>query len=322
MRRRLALVLALAASLAGCGSQPTQVTGTLTYRQRIALPPDAVATVRLVDASKQDAPSPTLAEQVIDPAGQVPIAFTLDYDPTSLADGHTVLVQARITAGGELLWLNTSAVPLTKKSMASPLEVILHQAKAGAVGDRGMPHMLAFDCGDTPYLITYDLVHDTATLYAPDGARLLAHQIAASGAKYGDDEIVVWTKGRELIRMERGGKAVGDCAVSARQRTLDEAWAAGYHFRAAGNEPFWSVSVSPDRVRVSLPSEPDLDFPGATPEDVAPGATLTVKADGHELRMSIVDALCVDSMSGWPYPATVDITLDGTTMHGCGVWLR
>ena len=43
----------------------SRVTGSVTYRERIALPPTAVVTVRLVDVSRADAPSVLIAEQVI-----------------------------------------------------------------------------------------------------------------------------------------------------------------------------------------------------------------------------------------------------------------
>lgn len=43
------------------------VTGTVTYRERIALPPGATVTVRLQDVSRADAPAEVLAEEMIVP---------------------------------------------------------------------------------------------------------------------------------------------------------------------------------------------------------------------------------------------------------------
>src|SRR5258708_34753519 len=42
------------------------VTGTVTYRQRIALPRQAVVQVQLLDVSKADAPAIVIAEQTIE----------------------------------------------------------------------------------------------------------------------------------------------------------------------------------------------------------------------------------------------------------------
>jgi len=47
-----------ALTLSGCGNlTDAYVTGTATYLQRIALPPNAVITVRIEDVSKADAPA-------------------------------------------------------------------------------------------------------------------------------------------------------------------------------------------------------------------------------------------------------------------------
>jgi hypothetical protein len=72
-----------AVTLSGCANlTDTYVTGTATYLQRIALPPNAVMTVRIEDGSKADAPAEVIGEQVIETKGaQVPIPFAVSYDP-------------------------------------------------------------------------------------------------------------------------------------------------------------------------------------------------------------------------------------------------
>ncbi len=49
----------------GAGSATSKVTGSITYRERIALPPSAVVAVKLVDVSLADAPAVLIAEQII-----------------------------------------------------------------------------------------------------------------------------------------------------------------------------------------------------------------------------------------------------------------
>src|SRR3546814_14991803 len=54
------------------------VRGSLTYRERIALPPGSVAEVTLQDVSRADAPSTILARHTIPLVGrQVPVPFHL-----------------------------------------------------------------------------------------------------------------------------------------------------------------------------------------------------------------------------------------------------
>ncbi len=65
------------------------LTGTVTYRARVALPAGAVIEVRLLDVSRADptslragAPADTLARaEIVTRGEQVPVAFSLSYDP-------------------------------------------------------------------------------------------------------------------------------------------------------------------------------------------------------------------------------------------------
>lgn len=80
--------------------------GEVTYRERIALPPDAVLVVQLADVSRADAPAAVVAEQKISPAGQVPIRFRLKFDRAAIRPNATYALQARISVGGSL-WFVT-----------------------------------------------------------------------------------------------------------------------------------------------------------------------------------------------------------------------
>jgi putative lipoprotein len=87
------------------GAAERTVTGAVTYRQRIALPPDAVLSVELADVSLADAPATVIGERKIAPAGQVPIRFEIGFDPKVVLPGRTYAIQARITADGRLLFI-------------------------------------------------------------------------------------------------------------------------------------------------------------------------------------------------------------------------
>ncbi len=86
------------------------LSGTVTYRQRIALTPEAEVQIELRDVSRQDVESPLIAKRVIAKPGQVPIAFTLDYDPALIETGHTYAISARITDRGQLQFVTDTRV--------------------------------------------------------------------------------------------------------------------------------------------------------------------------------------------------------------------
>ena len=69
--------------LAACvhpGGAAPSVSGTATYRERIALPADAVFEAFLEEVPRADAPAAVVASVRV-PSAKVPIAFTIAYDP-------------------------------------------------------------------------------------------------------------------------------------------------------------------------------------------------------------------------------------------------
>jgi uncharacterized lipoprotein YbaY len=88
------------------------VTGTVFYRPRIALPPNAVIEISLVDVSRADAPAVTVATQQSLVGQQIPFPFTLIYDPGDIDSRFAYGIQARITVDGELQFVTTSNFPV------------------------------------------------------------------------------------------------------------------------------------------------------------------------------------------------------------------
>ena len=131
------LIATVLASSAGCqGSDGPEhaivkLTGNVTYLQRIALPPDAVVHVTLADVSLQDAPAQKIAEQTITDPGQVPIPFELAYDPEGIDPAHTYAVQARISAGDKLLFINTTAYHVITRGNPTVIEVVVQPVVQG-----------------------------------------------------------------------------------------------------------------------------------------------------------------------------------------------
>ena len=88
-------------------NQWVTVSGSITYRERIALPPDAQIEVRVDDVGLADAPSKTVARQAFGADGQqVPIAFLIRFDRSAIEPRHSYAVAARITgADGRLMFI-------------------------------------------------------------------------------------------------------------------------------------------------------------------------------------------------------------------------
>ncbi len=88
------------------------MSGVVTYVQRIALTPTAVVHMSIDDVTLEDAPMVTISSADIPATHQVPIAFSLPYDPTKIDPKHKYALNARISDKGKLLFLNTTRFPL------------------------------------------------------------------------------------------------------------------------------------------------------------------------------------------------------------------
>ena len=88
-----------------------QVTGTLMYRERVALRPGSVAEVWLLDTSLADAPAVEIAYQKIEDPGNPPIPFVLDYDPQEIREGMQYGVRATIRQADQLLFTSDTHYP-------------------------------------------------------------------------------------------------------------------------------------------------------------------------------------------------------------------
>ena len=105
------------------------LSGTVIYREHIALSPNAIVTVALADVSLQDAPAKVLAEQIISNPGQSPIPFKLSYDPDAIVPAHSYAVQARIEWEGRLLFINDTRHCVITRGCPTTLNVLVVPAR-------------------------------------------------------------------------------------------------------------------------------------------------------------------------------------------------
>jgi putative lipoprotein len=99
-----------------------QVKGTATYRERIALTPDALFEATLEDVSKTDVPAVVVSSVRIDKPGQVPIRFEIPYDLARIDQTHSYWVRARILVGQQLLFTTDQVYPVLTRGHANEVQ--------------------------------------------------------------------------------------------------------------------------------------------------------------------------------------------------------
>ena len=129
-------------ALVGCGDDPgpgnatievpsgkspnASVSGTVTYRERLALTSGAKLVMELRDVSYQDAAAPLIARQTIEDPGQAPIKFKVEYNRDDIDSRNTYGISARIIeSDGRLAFTNDTAYDVITRGNPSKVDMVL-----------------------------------------------------------------------------------------------------------------------------------------------------------------------------------------------------
>jgi len=110
MNRSITLPCMLGAFLGIAFADP--LTGAATFRERIALPANAVFEAQIEDVSRADAPATILGSVRREPAGNPPYEFSIAYDPSKIIANHRYSVRARITIDRRLRFTTDESYPV------------------------------------------------------------------------------------------------------------------------------------------------------------------------------------------------------------------
>ena len=113
-------------------SMPGTVQGTAVYRERMALPPEAVFEATLEDVSQTDAAAEVIGLARIEGPGNPPIRFEIRYDPARIHPGHRYVIRARVLVDGKLFFTTDQHYPVLTAGQGHEVEVLLR--RAGAMG--------------------------------------------------------------------------------------------------------------------------------------------------------------------------------------------
>jgi uncharacterized lipoprotein YbaY/heat shock protein HslJ/uncharacterized lipoprotein NlpE involved in copper resistance len=135
------------------GQAMGQVKGTATYRERLALPPDAVFEATLEDVSKADAPAEVIGQTRIDRPGNPPLRFEITYDPARIIASHRYVVRARVLVNGKLFFTTDRSYPVLTARHGDEVALLLRRAgSSGPVreGTEPLGTLTATFVGDLP----------------------------------------------------------------------------------------------------------------------------------------------------------------------------
>ena len=125
------LALAAAVALAGCARRPAEsfpgeVTGTVSLRERIALPPEAELSVTLYETTGAAAEPKFVAAQLMRvPPGGPPVRFRIAYPPGVIDARAGYTLVARVEVGGKLRFVHERPVPVLTLGNPARADVVV-----------------------------------------------------------------------------------------------------------------------------------------------------------------------------------------------------
>ncbi len=206
--RSLGALLALCILASGCSTLfkkdrtvalSGHITGSVTYRERIALPPDAKIIVSLEDVTRANRSGEFVAQQTLQPKTQVPVSFDLRYLPSLINLSHRYAISAAILGGGdELLWSSGESIPILFNEADKPIAIMVERvvnpvAAAAPAAKTGM----AFKCDDISLIARFGTRN--VEIMLPGRTITLPQVVSGSGARYTDGATTFWNKGDSAL---------------------------------------------------------------------------------------------------------------------------
>jgi putative lipoprotein len=126
------------------------LSGEIFYRERVALPPNAVLEVSLVDVTRPGGLGDLVASVQIRPSRQVPIPFEIRFGDGDVEPRRSYAVRANIVADGRLLFASARSQRVLTQGHPDAVRIlmaaVMSVAAAGSSGTMG-EEWLAEDIG-------------------------------------------------------------------------------------------------------------------------------------------------------------------------------
>lgn len=113
------------------------ITGTVAYRDRAALPRDAVLNVELREVLSYNNSRPVTLTRQSYTAARQPIEFELDYDPTQIDPRRNYVLHANITSGGRQIYSMRQDAPVLGNSPSQNVQLLVESTASSFPGGGG-----------------------------------------------------------------------------------------------------------------------------------------------------------------------------------------
>jgi membrane-bound inhibitor of C-type lysozyme len=192
--------------------------------------------------------------------------------------------------------------------------------RTGVGGKPRLVETIAYDCDDSSFVVTKLDGEGGLWVFLPEETRHLSHVPTASGARYSDGTVSVWSKGNEAMISTPDSER--HCVENRQRSIIEDAKLRGNDFWATGNNPAWTLEIGPEFTVLSVDNGQTIYTMLTRPPETSLDARRTtwiVSTQGAGLRIVVEGDPCIDTMSGTLFESSVTVTIDeDRTLYGCG----
>lgn len=297
----LSIVIALfLISFSNAQAAAADLNVTLSYREMIALGPDADVRLMIVD------PTETEDKLIIRDLEKklengVPVGFNLSLSEQEIEADKNYQLLGVINWQGDMIWAEN------KRLSGSEL---LESKNINMITKRTPSRLLTFK-GEKDFEVRF--FNSMAQLIIEDEEYILAQQRTASGAKFTNSELSIWNKGRE-ITLEKDGNSYQSSLIS-----LADINSAEDTVEIRGQEPYWEVKIDKNALELKYDYLTNrIRIPMSNVEIIEKTNSLSYQINTSflDFEVKLLNDIHSDQMNGKIYPLTAFIKINGEKYIG------
>lgn len=290
-------------------NQDLEIPISINYKHNIDLSPGNTIQLMLVDQSAEEQENIILASQEWQPSEQVPLKASLELNSPQIEIEKDYLLVAVIKSENEMPFLTgIMRIPGFHFIIENQIDLTLNESK----------NNLHVFHAENDYLAV-NFLEEVAQFIYKGQSYILPQLRSASGARYGNNEIIAWNKGQELMVTIEDEEE-----FTALQKDFNEIELGEFTFTGRGQEPGWLIELNQDELI--------LDFDYAMNQLTIARDYIQVEREEGEIIYSVVSSFLdleikiinqrhIDIMSGDLYLYTIELNSGNNHQTGGAIRL-
>lgn len=275
----------------------------ITSQEKTELSSGNIVHLMLVDQSASDQDNIIVASQEWQSLEQFPLETSLELDSPQVEINQDYLLVAVIKSENEMqVFTGSMRVPGYHLIIESQIDLSLN---------RSDDNFHVFQAGDD--YLAMNFLEEMAQFIYNGQSQILPQLKAASGARYGNNEISAWNKGDELMVIH------GEEEFKAHQQDFNQLDPASFTFSGRGQEPGWLIELNQDQLILDFDYAMnqltiDRDYIQAEKEDNK--IVYSLMSSFLDLKIKIINERHSDIMSGELFLYTVELESENNRQIG------